>query len=104
MVTDTVGNVGSFSGSNGTVTVTGVNNNGTASTWSNSSSLYIGTQGVGSLTVSSGGKVTSPTVTLADLALATGTLNLNSSGVLETGSVTEGSGTGGGHINFDGGI
>jgi T5SS/PEP-CTERM-associated repeat protein/autotransporter-associated beta strand protein len=94
---------------NGVVNVTGVNANGTASTWENSVLLYVG-YGAGddnsasnaTLTVSNGGVVNSPSVIVADLSKSNGTVNLDSSGVLETSSISEGSGNGA--INFNGGI
>lgn len=51
-------NVGSLSGSNGTVTVSGVNANGTPSRWTVSTNLVVANAGVGQLNVQDGGRVT----------------------------------------------
>ncbi|TLD72462.1 autotransporter domain-containing protein [Phragmitibacter flavus] len=104
MVSNTTSFIGYLSGSTGGVTVTGI-----GSLWENSSTLYVGTQGSGTLNIEAGGMVTSTDVTLAVIgATSKGTLNLDGSalsrGVLETAYVTEGSGTLGGKINFNGGI
>ncbi len=97
------GYIGHATGSTGVVTVTGA-----GSQWQASSSLYVGNQGAGTLTIADGGKVTpnSGELRLAAAAGSQGTLNLNGTpgirGVLEIGYVSEGSGAG--KINFDGGI
>ncbi len=105
-VTDTYGNIGYFSASNGEVTVTG-----TSSLWQNNFGLNVGIYGIGKLTIADGGKVTTGAgvgTFLAYQSASTGTLNLNdtsgSRGVLETAYIYEGTGTGGGHLNFAGGI
>ena len=46
-------------GSQGTVTVSGVNGNGTASTWTNTGDLYVGYDSAGTLSVLAGGRVSS---------------------------------------------
>ncbi len=90
------------------VTVTGAN-----SLWQNSGALHVGYAGTGELQVADGGRVLASYVALSnpldsDAWNSKGTLNLNgtsgSRGVLETGYLVEGSGAGGGKINFDGGV
>ncbi|MBP7951534.1 MAG: autotransporter-associated beta strand repeat-containing protein [Verrucomicrobiales bacterium] len=106
VVSNTNGIIGQVAGSTGLVTVSG-----TGSQWTNSSNLNVGRSGSGTLTVEAGGKVSTGAgygTTLAIIGSTTGTLNLNgtsgSRGVLETAYLNEGNGTGGGHVNFDGGI
>jgi T5SS/PEP-CTERM-associated repeat protein/autotransporter-associated beta strand protein len=98
-----LGRVGRDNGAVGSVGVSGA-----GSLWSVSSSLTVGDSGTGTLTTDTGGKVTAGSVTLANAGSAKGTLNVNgtvgSRGVLETASITEGTGTQGGFINFNGGI
>lgn len=98
--------IGNDAGSTSLVTVSGA-----GSQWTNSAYLFVGYFGSGTLTVAAGGKVSTGAGFGTPLAIsnsATGTLNLNgtsgSRGVLETAYLNEGIGTGGGHVNFDGGI
>lgn len=105
-LSDTSGSIGGDafqSGATGTVTVSGATGN-TNSTWTSSSGLIVGNAGAGTLNISNGGIVNSPSVILASTGSGQGTLNLNSNGVLQTGSVGMGTGSGGGTINFNGGI
>ncbi|WP_199086455.1 autotransporter outer membrane beta-barrel domain-containing protein, partial [Bosea sp. ASV33] len=55
------GYIASDLGSQGTVTVSGVGSNGSASTWTNAGSLLIGSNGVGALNILAGGRVSSAT-------------------------------------------
>jgi fibronectin-binding autotransporter adhesin len=55
------GSVGSSSGGNGTVTVTGRDSNGVASTWLNTGDLHVGDSSVGTLTIADGGLVSNAT-------------------------------------------
>ncbi len=111
-VTNNSGIIGFSSTGNGEVTVTGVDaGTGTSSLWQNQYGLYVGNSGTGKLTIADGGKVITGAnygTRLASYDSATGTLNLNgtpgSRGVLETTYIYEGTGTGGGHLNFNGGI
>jgi T5SS/PEP-CTERM-associated repeat protein/autotransporter-associated beta strand protein len=89
--------------SSGTVTVTGVNTNGTASSWINNNNLTVGYLGTGTLTVQNGGMVSTVSLIMASNG-GQGTLNLNSNGVLETSSITNDGGAGVAAINFNGGI
>ena len=103
-VTSAASYIGNTALGDGTVMVTG-----TGSQWTNSGGLYLGYNGTGELSIEDGGKVTSSVVRLADSgASSQGTLNLNgtvgSRGVLETGYLSEGNGSLGGTIHFDGGI
>ena len=109
---------GFYNGASGSATVSGSSTNvGIVNTsmWSNSAGLYVGynasgvtntagPSGTGTLTVANGGVVHSPGVVLANAGAAQGTVNLNSSGVLEAFFVGKGTGTGGGALNFNGGI
>jgi len=60
-VTNDLGTIGYGVGSNGTVTVSGADGSGNASTWANTNDLVVGQSGAGSLTILNGGKVTSQT-------------------------------------------
>ena len=51
------GYIGYNPGSQGTVTVSGVGSNGTASTWTNAGNLYVGYDGTGTLEIRNGGRV-----------------------------------------------
>ncbi len=51
------GYIGYNPGSQGTVTVSGVGSNGTASTWTNTGDLYVGYDGAGTLNILAGGRV-----------------------------------------------
>ena len=77
--------VGNQAGSNGSVTVTGVNANGTASAWNSTGALYVGLSGTGTLTVSNGGQVTTQT------GLVVGAYNSGSMSILSGGQVTSSS-------------
>lgn len=85
--------VGNVAGSTGAATVTG-------GSWT-SNALTVGWSGSGTLDISNGGRVTSSLVALGWAAGGDGTLNLGAAGVLETGRVSRGSGTG--TFNLDGG-
>jgi autotransporter-associated beta strand protein len=100
-VNDYNGFVGFGSGATGTATVTGVNANGTASTWTNGGVFEIGFGGTGTLTIQNGG-IVSCSITAMSYQ-GNGTLNLNSNGMLQTNSIAnEGSGTAA--VSFNGGI
>jgi len=102
-VTNTYGYIAASNTSDGTVLVSGADDAGNASTWTNDGRLTVGNFGVGSLTISDGGLVTSETTLLSNnLAEASGAIALNSNGVLATGLITKGSGSG--TLSFDGGI
>jgi T5SS/PEP-CTERM-associated repeat protein/autotransporter-associated beta strand protein len=100
-VSNTIGYVG-YSGGTGTVTV-----DGAGSSWTSSGILYLGyiSSGNGTLNILNGGRVSSTGVVLGHLG-STGTLNLSGSaasrGVLETGLISKGTGTG--TLNWNGGI
>lgn len=89
--------IGNGTQSQGTVLVTGA-----GSLWSNSTTLTIGLNGAGSLTLAQGGRVSAPGVTIAQNAGSTGVLNIGAAkgtpatlaGTLATPSVTFGTGTG----------
>ncbi|HEY9131885.1 MAG TPA: autotransporter outer membrane beta-barrel domain-containing protein [Dyella sp.] len=59
LVTNGIGSIGLEAGSSGTVTVSGSDGNGHASTWTSSGQIYIGENGTGSLLVEDGGVVNS---------------------------------------------
>lgn len=106
-VSNTKGFVGAIAG--GTVLVSGVNANGTASTWSNSDVLTVGYASApnGTLTVADGGVVSAPSVVIGSLADATGTVNVGGTatgaaaapGTLSTPTIAFGDGTG--SLNFN---
>lgn len=56
-VSSQTGYIAADVGSQGTVTVSGVNSNGSASTWTNAGDLYVGYDGAGTLQVLAGGRV-----------------------------------------------
>lgn len=56
-VSNLTGFIGYSSGSQGTVTVSGVGSSGAASTWTNAGDLYVGYVGAGTLTILAGGRV-----------------------------------------------
>lgn len=56
-VTNDYGTIGNNAGSNGTVTVSGADGSGNASTWTNNGDLVVGQFGAGSLSILNGGAV-----------------------------------------------
>ena len=96
--TGTIGNQANYS--NNSVLVTG-----TGSSWTNTSTLAVGRNGGGTLTVASGGSVASSGITIASSNTATGTLNLGRFGTNDTGGTiiapTIAFGAGTGAINFN---
>ena len=104
-VSNTYGYIGDYSGSTGTVEVSG-----TGSTWTNSGELYVGFNGTGSLTISDGGSVTNTNGYVGYFPGSTGTVEVsgtgsswNNSGDLTVGY--DGSGTvtqNDGHVNVGG--
>lgn len=100
-VSNTIGVIGRWSGSNGSVTV-----DGTDSSWINSTDLTVGRAGTGSLDISNGAVVETNsgagTLTIANQASATGTVNIGAAagegavaaGTLSAASVVFGAGTG----------
>ena len=96
-------NIGTFDGSQGTVTVTGP-----GSTWTNNGALLVGSQGgTSTLTIANGGTVVSESITVAFLSGSIGTLNIGSGpgdppaapGTLNAAAVSFFGGTG--TINFN---
>jgi fibronectin-binding autotransporter adhesin len=71
-VTDNSTTLGNAANSSGTVTVSGVNANGTASTWNNSLNLDVGELGSGTLNIEDGGQVSTDGGYLADGVGSTG--------------------------------
>ncbi|WP_441241336.1 autotransporter domain-containing protein [Tardiphaga sp. 768_D3_N2_1] len=69
------GSLGYFAGSTGTVTV-----DGAGATWTNSSDLYVGNSGTGTLTIRNGGKVSNLTGDLGVNAGSTGTATVDGAG------------------------
>jgi len=63
-VTNTLGSIGAGGTGIGAVTVSGVNGNGTASTWTNTGNLNIGDGGTGTLKILAGGQVSNATGTV----------------------------------------
>jgi T5SS/PEP-CTERM-associated repeat protein len=98
-VRNTLGYIGVDSGSTGAVTV-----DGAGSTWTNSGDLNVGAfgTGTGTLTIRNGGGVAASTMSIANQAGSTGTLNIGAAagqtaaapGTLNTASVNFGNGTG----------
>lgn len=103
-----VSNVSSGVISNGSSSTSTATVTGAGSQWNSSAPLFVGYGGNGTLTVDAEGKVTAPWLEMAYTGSGRGTLNLNGSsgsrGVLETGNIVEETGTGGAHVNFNGGI
>lgn len=89
--------IGSATGSNGTVTVTGA-----GSQWiTTGAQIYVGVAGNGTLNIENGATVIAQSgVSLGANAGGTGTLNINGGGTLETTNLSRGS-TGAGQVNFD---
>lgn len=85
----------------GSVTLTGA-----GSTWTNTGLVLVGNNGTGSLSLASGAQVTTTTMTLANIAGSSGTVQLDgtagSQAVLATGRLNAGSGTA--LFNWNGGI
>jgi T5SS/PEP-CTERM-associated repeat protein len=102
-VTNTMGKIAVNSGSNSIVNVGG--GTGT-STWTNSSDLYVGNSGTGTLNVTGGGSVSSAGVLLGFNSTGNGTVNVGggtgTSTWKNTGSMTVGY-TGPGTLNVTGG-
>lgn len=57
-------------GSQGTVTVSGVGSNGSASTWTNTGDLYVGYDGAGTLNILAGGRVSNVTGSISSNSTA----------------------------------
>ncbi|WP_292190062.1 autotransporter domain-containing protein [Mesorhizobium sp.] len=76
-VSDVTGTIGWHAGSNGSVTVDGA---GAASTWTNSSHLFVGDQGTGKLAITDGGKVGNLSGIVGNLAGSTGTVTVDGAG------------------------
>jgi outer membrane autotransporter protein len=95
--TPNTANIGEFTGSTGTVTVTGA-----GSTWTNSSGTNIGRLGTGTLTIADGGAVSAGPVVIATNGGSIGTLNIGAGagnpavapGTLIAPSIAFGAGTG----------
>lgn len=66
------GYIGAGSTADGTVTVSGVGSNGSASTWTNAGDLYVGYDGAGTLNILAGGRVSN----------ITGSINSNSAALV----------------------
>ncbi|MEP9372814.1 hypothetical protein [Mesorhizobium sp. KR1-2] len=76
-VTNAIGYIGRYAGSTGTVTVSGTDASGNASTWTNSDSLYVGVYDTGTLTVADGGKVRNTTGYVGWNGGSTGTVTVS---------------------------
>ena len=102
------GFIGHSTGSSGSALVGGIAPGGAASTWAVAGDLYVGSAGVGRLTVDDGGLVTSRDTYVS--YRAAGQLYLNGTagrrGTLETAQVWGGTGAGysGALVQFDGGV
>jgi outer membrane autotransporter protein len=81
-VSNTVGYIGRYNGSTGTVTVSGTDGNGNASTWTNFSSLYVGYAGAGALMIEGGGTVRTGHGWISPTDLASGAVSVTGSGSL----------------------
>ncbi len=103
-VSDRVGYVSLSPTTTSNVTVSGINTNGTASTWTNREGLYVGNLGSATVNIQNGGLVTAPFVLIGfNYGGQTVNLNLSTGGILETNSITI-KDVKSGAINFDGGI
>ncbi len=76
LVTNSTGQIGQFGGTTGAVTVAGVDPNGTPSTWDNSSRLYVGFLGDGTLDITGGGVVTNSTGQIGQFGGTTGAVTV----------------------------
>ena len=86
----------------GTVLVTGVNANGTASSLSTHNLIWLGSGGHGTMTVSEGGQVSATGIKMGANSSSVATLNLASGGRVTTNSIFYAGGLA--NLNFDGGI
>jgi len=102
VATGSISRLGQLPGASGTMTVTGA-----GSLWEGLT-LYVGDRGAGELTIADGGRALVSSATIAASGAASGTLHLDGTpgarGVLETGWIISGSGTGGSTLILDGGI
>ncbi|MGN6097530.1 MAG: autotransporter family protein [Bosea sp. (in: a-proteobacteria)] len=99
-VTNEFGTIGYDVGSDGTVTVSGVDGSGNASTWTNTNDLVIGQSGTGSLTILGGGKVSSQTGTIAGDLGSQGTVTV--SGIDGNGNASTWTNAGNLFVGYDG--
>ncbi|WP_280821347.1 autotransporter domain-containing protein [Pseudaminobacter soli (ex Li et al. 2025)] len=76
-VTNAYGYIGAFSGSTGTVTVSGADSGGNASTWTNSGLLSVGNSGTGTLAIEAGGRVTNTIGYIGNGSNSTGTVTVS---------------------------
>ena len=99
-VTNDSGTIGNDVAGNGTVTVSGVDGSGNASTWTNAGDLVIGQSGTGSLTILGGGKVSSQTGYIAADLGSQGTVTV--SGVDSNGNASTWTNAGDLSVGYDG--
>ena len=94
--------IGNVNGSNGTVLVTDTALDATPSTWNVGGNLYVGVDGMASLTIVNGGFVKAGIVTLAQYEDASGALELDTNGTLSLNQLTAGDGLA--SFTFNGGV
>lgn len=99
-VTNDLGAIGNNVTGNGTVTVSGVDGSGNASTWTNTGDLVVGQSGSGSLTILNGGKVSSQTGYIAGDLGSQGTVTV--SGVDGNGSASSWTNAGDLYVGYSG--
>ncbi len=99
-VTNDFGTIGYGVGSNGTVTVSGVDGSGNRSTWTNSGDLVIGQGGTGSLMITGGGVVNSQSGYIGADPTAGGTVTV--SGADSSGRASTWTSTGDLYVGYDG--
>ncbi|MGO4407700.1 autotransporter outer membrane beta-barrel domain-containing protein [Bosea sp. RAF48] len=99
-VTNDLGTIGNDVAGNGTVTVSGIDGSGNASTWTNTSDLVVGQSGTGSLTILDGGKVSSLSAYIAGDLGSQGTVTV--SGVKSNGMASTWTNAGELYVGYSG--
>ncbi|WP_244511979.1 autotransporter outer membrane beta-barrel domain-containing protein [Bosea robiniae] len=99
-VTNDLGTIGYGAGSNGTVTASGTDGSGNASTWANAGDLVIGQSGTGSLSILGGGTVSNLTAYIAADLGSQGTVTV--SGIGSGGSASTWTNAGDLHVGYNG--
>ncbi|WP_377847649.1 autotransporter outer membrane beta-barrel domain-containing protein [Bosea sp. UC22_33] len=99
-VTNDLGTIGNAAAGNGTVTVSGIDGSGNASTWTNNGDLVVGQSGTGSLTILDGGKVSSLSGYIAGGSGSQGTVTV--SGVNSNGTASTWTNAGDLFVGYDG--
>ncbi|MGO4740986.1 autotransporter outer membrane beta-barrel domain-containing protein [Bosea sp. 2KB_26] len=99
-VVNDLGTIGYDVGSQGTVSVSGIDGSGNASTWTNTSDLVIGQSGTGSLTILNGGRVNNQSGYIAGDSGSQGTVTV--SGIDSNGSASTWTNAGDLYVGYNG--